>query len=129
MARTLLQAPRVEPATKPPATAGESDPMHRRILIVDDNEQQRKALQQLLEDDIKIKADVTSDGSEALKALGQHNYSIVISDLRMPRLDGLQLMEAVQKERIPVTVILMTAHGSIDGAVQALSMGGYDVIT
>ena len=96
--------------------------MQRRILIVDDNEQQRTALQQLLEVDFKVKVDPVSDGSEALKALGQHSYSIVISDLRMPRLDGLQLMEAVQKERIPVTVILMTAHGSIDGAVQAMRM-------
>src|ERR1700746_1932856 len=117
MARTLLSTSADEPAT-PAVSLGppeESAPMRRRILIVDDNEQQRKALQQLLEEDLKVKVDVTSDGSEAFKVLGQHNYSIVISDLRMPRLDGLQLMEAVQKERIPVTVILMTAHGSIDG--------------
>jgi DNA-binding NtrC family response regulator len=128
MARTLLQPPPIEFPT-PPAANGEAPVIQRRILIVDDNEQQRKALQQLLEDDLKVKVDLTSDGSEALKALGNHNYSIVISDLRMPRLDGLQLMEAVQKERIPVTVILMTAHGSIDGAVQAMRMGAYDFIT
>jgi DNA-binding NtrC family response regulator len=128
MARTLLSPPANQTANAA-ATNGESALMHRRILIVDDNEQQRKALQQLLEEDLKVKVDTTSDGSEALKALGQHNYSIVISDLRMPRLDGLQLMEAVQKERIPVTVVLMTAHGSIDGAVQAMRMGAYDFIT
>jgi DNA-binding NtrC family response regulator len=128
MARTLLPNPGIE-TTQSMSANGETSLIQRRILIVDDNEQQRKALQQLLEDDLKVKVDLTSDGSEALKALSNHNYSIVISDLRMPRLDGLQLMEAVQKERIPVTVILMTAHGSIDGAVQAMRMGAYDFIT
>jgi len=129
MARTLLPSPANDLASKPVAGNGENTLIHRRILIVDDNEQQRKALQKLLEDDFKVKVDTTSDGSEAMKALRVHNYSIVISDLRMPRLDGLQLMEAVQRERIPVTVILMTAHGSIDGAVQAMRMGAYDFIT
>jgi DNA-binding NtrC family response regulator len=131
MARTLLSPSADEPANPAVnlALLGENAPMRRRILIVDDNEQQRKILQDLLEEDLKVKVDTTSDGSEALKALTLHNYSIVISDLRMPRLDGLQLMESVQKEHIPVTVILMTAHGSIDEAVQAMRMGAYDFIT
>ncbi len=103
--------------------------MQRRLLIADDSEQTRKALQQLLEADHKIKVDTTTDGSEALAALSEHNYSLLITDLRMPRLDGLQLIEALQKQRIPTTVIVMTGHGSIDEAVQAMRLGAYDFIT
>ncbi len=59
----------------------------------------------------------------------QHFYSIVLIDLRMPHLDGMQLIQEIQKQNFPVTVIVMTGHGSIDQAVQAIRMGAYDFLT
>jgi DNA-binding NtrC family response regulator len=103
--------------------------MQRRILIAEDNELTRQQLQQLLENDSKIKVDTTGDGFEALEALVNHNYSIVITDLKMPRLSGMQLIEEVQKRRLPVTVIVTTGHGSIDEAVHAMRMGASDFLT
>jgi DNA-binding NtrC family response regulator len=103
--------------------------MQRRILIADDNEQTRDALRQLLEGDHKIQVDTTSDGSQALKALSEQNYSIIVTDLCMPRLGGLELIQALQKQRITTTVIVMTGHGSIDQAVQAMRLGAYEFIT
>src|SRR5439155_15309966 len=69
------------------------------------------------------------DGFEALEALVSHNYSLVITDLKMPRLSGMQLIEEVQKRRLTVTVIVTTGDGSIDEAVQAMRMGASDFLT
>src|SRR5581483_5592977 len=71
----------------------------------------------------------TSDGKEALEALVARNYSILVTDLKMPHLTGMQLIEEVQKRRLPVTVIVMTGYGSVDEAVQAMRMGAYDFLT
>src|SRR5205814_3072804 len=61
--------------------------------------------------------------------LRQKPYSLVITDLRMPKLGGMKLIEAVQAEKIPVTVIVTTGHGSIKDAVEAMRMGAYDFLT
>ena len=53
----------------------------------------------------------------------------MITDLRMPKLDGMKLIEEIQARRLPVTVIVTTGHGSIDEAVQAMRMGAYDFLT
>jgi DNA-binding NtrC family response regulator len=103
--------------------------MQRRILIADDNELTRQQLQKLLEADKKVKVDTVTDGSQALEALTGQNYSIIITDLKMPRLDGIQLIEEIQRRRMPVTVIVTTGHGSIDEAVHAMRLGAYDFIT
>jgi DNA-binding NtrC family response regulator len=103
--------------------------MQRRILIAEDNELNRQQLQKLLEVDKKLKVDTVGDGNQALEAVSAQNYSVLITDLKMPRLDGIQLIQEVQKRRLPVTVIVTTGHGSIDEAVQAMRFGAYDFIT
>lgn len=103
--------------------------MQRRILIAEDNETARQQLKRLLDGDQRLKVDTVSNGTEALAAISELNYSIVVTDLKMPHLDGLQLIEEVERRRIPVTVIVTTGHGSIDEAVQAMRLGAYDFIT
>src|SRR5204863_2152051 len=68
-------------------------------------------------------------GEQALRALLEDNYSIVITDLRMPKVDGMQLIKEVQQRGLPVTVIVTTGYGSIDEAVQAIRLGAYDFLT
>jgi DNA-binding NtrC family response regulator len=128
MARTLQT---VSPAnnTSPKSPSAESVSMQRRILIAEDNETTRQQLKQLLETDPKLQVDTTGDGIEALETLISHNYSIIITDLKMPHLSGMQLIEEVQKRRLPVTVIVTTGFGSIDEAVQAMRLGAYDFLT
>ncbi len=101
----------------------------RRILVVEDNAQAQKQLQKLLEVDGQVQVDVADDGQSALERLLERNYSVVITDLRMPKLDGAQLIAEVQKRGIPVTVIVTTGHGSIDEAVRAMQAGAYDFLT
>ena len=68
--------------------------------------------------------DTAANGSDALKALTERPYSVIVTDLKMPRVDGLQLLEEVQKRRLPADVIITTGFGTIDHAVQAMRHGG-----
>ncbi|HEV3446057.1 MAG TPA: sigma-54 dependent transcriptional regulator, partial [Gemmataceae bacterium] len=101
----------------------------RRILVVDDNELAARKLQQVLEADLECQVDAVKSGIQALELLGAQSYSIVITDLRMPKMDGMELIRAVQERGLPVTLIVTTGHGSIDEAVQAIRLGAYDFLT
>ena len=83
----------------------------------------------MLQTDPALRVDTTKDGDQALQRLLENNYSVLITDLRMPRLDGMQLLKEVQRGGLPVTVIVTTGYGSIDDAVQAIRMGAYDFLT
>ena len=101
----------------------------RSVLIAEDCDQTRRHLQRLLAADPNLSVDAVSNGEEALEALLARPYSIAVTDLRMPGFDGMQLMEEIQKRRLPVTVVVTTGHGSIDEAVRAIRMGAYDFLT
>jgi DNA-binding NtrC family response regulator len=101
----------------------------RRMLIVDDNETTCKQLQTLLHDKARLEVSFLTDGHKALEEVTSKNYSILITDLRMPSMDGMQLIKEIQERRLPITVIVTTGHGSIDEAVQAIRLGAYDFLT
>jgi DNA-binding NtrC family response regulator len=103
--------------------------MQRRILLAKDHEHTYLALQQLFQSDANIHVDTVSDGSAALQALTEQNYSIFLTDLMMPGFKGMEFIEEIQKRNTAATVIVMTSHGSIDEAVQAMRLGAYDFIT
>jgi DNA-binding NtrC family response regulator len=101
----------------------------RRILIADDSTTTSKQLQQLLEADSGVEVTIASDGREALAALIERPYSVIITDLKMPRVSGMELIEEVKKRRLPVSVIVTTGYGSIADAVQAMQLGATDFLT
>ena len=106
--------------------AGDADISFMRILIVDDENGLRNSLKELLQDSYEV--ETAADGEEALKLISDKSFEIVLSDLKMPKLDGLQLLEKI-KEHSPLTsFILMTAQGSIEGAVAAIQAGADDYI-
>jgi two-component system response regulator AtoC len=117
----------------PPAPKSDSGvtaaPSKRRVLVVEDNESNRRHLRQLLESDSTLCVDIAANGNEALQALGERPYSLVITDLKMPEFGGMQLLEEVQKRRLPVAVIVTTGYGSISDAVQAMRLGAADFLT
>jgi DNA-binding NtrC family response regulator len=78
---------------------------------------------------LHLEVDTAEDGAAALARLREKPYSLVITDLRMPKVNGLKLIETIQEERLPVTVIVTTGHGSIKDAVEAMRMGAYDFLT
>ena len=103
--------------------------MQRRILVVEDDELTRRQLKKLLESDPGLTVDTASDGAGALETLSGQNYSLAITDLKLLRLDGMRLIEELQKRRLPVTVIVTTGYGGIDEAVKAMRLGAYDFLT
>jgi DNA-binding NtrC family response regulator len=100
--------------------------MERRILLAEDSKTTSEQLRALLEFGGQFKVDTVGDGEAALRALSEHPYSLLLTDLQMPRLDGMKLIELIQERKLPVTVLVMTGFGSIDQAVQAMRMGAYD---
>ncbi len=101
--------------------------MHR-ILVVDDELNMRLVLQAMLRKE-GHEVLLAADGLEALKTLKETDVSAVITDMKMPRMDGMSLLEAVRRERPAVPVIMITAYGTIATAVDALKKGAFDYIT
>lgn len=102
--------------------------MPRRILIAEDSEQTRAQLKTLLEADGSCSVETIGDGQKALEKLTSGNYHVFLTDLRMPKLDGMQLIEKLRQAHVPTTIIVMTGYGSIDQAVQAMRLGAYDFL-
>ncbi len=99
-----------------------------KILIVDDEEKIRHILQIILEQK-GYRTDQAADGEEALKLLKTYHYSMVITDLKMPKMDGMSLLKHIKEIDPDYPVIVLTAYGSIESAVDALKAGALDYIT
>jgi DNA-binding NtrC family response regulator len=124
---TVVQQDSPSTAVQPPAAP--PVPVKRRILIAEDSESTRNNLKQLLEANSGLCVDTVPDGTCALETLLDRAYSIVVTDLKMPGISGMELMEEVQKRRLPVSVIVTTGYGSIDEAVRAMRLGATDFLT
>ncbi len=99
-----------------------------RVLIVEDDAAARVGLEQLVKS-WGFTADSASDGEEALDKVTSFRPAIVISDLVMPRMDGLALLRALQQQGADVTTLLLTAQGTVETAVEAMKEGAYDYLT
>jgi two-component system response regulator AtoC len=123
-----LQSPGV-PNNATPPQAVPPIPIKRRVLIAEDGESARKNLKQLLETNSELSVDTVASGGEALEALNERPYSIIVTDLKMPGISGMELLEEVKKRRLPVAVVVTTGFGSIDEAVKAMRLGATDFLT
>ena len=99
-----------------------------RILVVDDDESLRRVTQVQLEAEGYTVA-IAADGEQALAALDKSPQDLVITDLMMPGMSGIDLLRRIRELYPEVTVILVTAFGSVESAVEAMKLGAYDYIT
>jgi len=97
------------------------------ILIVDDEKNIRLALSMSLET-LNIPVETAASGEEALERLAQGGYGLMLLDLRMPGLDGMEVLRQVSQQRPETKVIIITAYGSIDLAVEAMKLGAVDFL-
>lgn len=98
-----------------------------RILIADDEQSIRRTLREILEFE-KYKVDEAADGLECLAKVKQESYDVIILDIKMPKMDGLEALEKIQ-ELVPDTpVVMISGHASIDTAVEAVKKGAFDFI-
>ncbi len=99
-----------------------------KILIADDNDLSRENLAQLLmESGYEVKT--VSDGREGIEAFLENKYDMVITDLRMPNVDGMEFLKYIKDINKDNLVIMITGHGTINTAVIAMKMGAFDFIT
>jgi DNA-binding NtrC family response regulator len=98
-----------------------------KVLIVEDEEHERSGLAELVSA-WGFSAETARDGVEGLEKILSWSPGIVISDLKMPRMDGLGLLERVAETPCELSFILLTAQGSVDAAVAAMKLGAYDFI-
>ncbi len=99
-----------------------------RVLIVEDEENERSGLAELV-NSWGYRAETAKDGVEGLENAAAWLPLIVVTDLKMPRMGGLELLERLGETSQTAAVIVVTAQGTIDSAVQAMRMGAYDYIT
>src|SRR6202046_89403 len=103
-------------------------PEKKQVLIVDDEPNLRKILSaQLSRDGYDVLT--AEDGEKGLAQLREHHIDLVITDLKMPRVDGMTLLKRALEEEPELPVVLITAHGTIDTAVEALKSGAFDFVT
>src|SRR3984957_15132851 len=103
-------------------------PERKQVLIVDDEPNLRKILSaQLSRDGYDVLT--AEDGERGLQLLGEHHIDLVITDLKMPKVDGMTLLKRALEEDPELPVVMVTAHGTIDTAVEALKRGAFDFVT
>jgi DNA-binding NtrC family response regulator len=121
----------MDSAAQPAGVPGdlEATSVPRRILIVEDDALASRHLRQLMPADGLFQVEAVQDGAQALAKLEEQPFSLVITDLRMPHLDGMELIQAIQDRHLPVTVIVTTGEGSVEEAVQAMRLGVYHFLT
>jgi two-component system nitrogen regulation response regulator NtrX len=99
-----------------------------RILIVDDERSIRRTLREILEFE-KYQVDEAADGLECLAKLKQNPYDVIILDIKMPKMDGMEALEKIQELHPDTPIVMISGHASIDTAVEAVKKGAFDFIS
>jgi len=103
--------------------------MPAMILVVDDEPDMLKLLKRSLEPEFDCRVETASSAQAALGMLSQSAYDLLLADIKMPGMSGLDLLEIVKRDMPDLTVVMMTAYGKVEVAVEAMKRGAYDFIT
>ena len=100
---------------------------NRSVLIVDDEIYIRATLSFALEK-LNLSVDTAANGAEALKKLAERSYAVMLLDLRIPGMDGMEVLKRVPEIRPELKVVIITAYGSVEAAVEAMKLGAVDFL-
>lgn len=98
-----------------------------KILVVDDDALLRDFLNETL-NRTGFKVELVSTGEEALEKIKQEDYDIILSDIRMPNMGGMELLATVKKYLPDAKVVMMTAYGTVQNAVEAMKLGAFEYV-
>jgi two-component system response regulator AtoC len=104
------------------------EPQHKRILVIDDEESLRHMLSVLLRKQ-GYDVDTAENGEDALTKVGSAGYEFILSDIMMPEMDGKAFLREAVRQGIPATIIMMSAYGTMDTAIECMKLGAYDYIS
>ena len=99
-----------------------------KVLIVDDEQSIRRTLRDILEFE-KYEVDEAADGMEGLVKIKQNQYDVVILDIKMPKMDGMETLDRIQELNPELPVIMISGHATIDTAVEAVKKGAFDFVS
>ena len=101
-----------------------------KILIIEDEEPIRRVLVRILSDeDSSFEIHEASDGKKGLDLIKNDSYDLVLCDIKMPKVDGIELLQRTRKTNSTVPFIMLTGHGNIETAVESMKLGAYDFIS
>ena len=101
-----------------------------KILIIEDEEPIRRVLVRILSDeDSNYKISEASDGKEGLNLIKKEKFDLVLCDIKMPKMDGIEVLQAANAKNISAPFIMLTGHGNVETAVEAMKLGAYDFIS
>ena len=103
--------------------------MAGRILIIDDEKDMLVLLKRIITEETDYEAVTESDPQRALELFKETPFNLVVTDLKMPKMDGMQVLEKVKEMNPKVSVVILTAFATIENAVEAIQKGAYDYIT
>jgi DNA-binding NtrC family response regulator len=103
--------------------------MQQKILVIDDELDMLMLLRMIIEDNTDFEVETTNNPSEALKLFSEKDYNLIISDLKMPGMDGIELFDELREIKPDIPVIIMTAYGSLETSEEAMKKGVADFIT
>ena len=98
-----------------------------RILVIDDEQSIRNSLKEVLEYE-KYEVDLATEGREGLEMFEKNQYDVVLCDIKMPKMDGIEVLEEIFEQVSDIPIIMISGHGNIDTAVESLKKGAYDFI-
>jgi two-component system, NtrC family, nitrogen regulation response regulator NtrX len=99
-----------------------------KILVIDDERSIRNTLKDILEYE-KFEVDVAEDGFDGLEKASTSKYDVILCDIKMPRMDGMEVLEKLLEKDQDNTVVMISGHGTIETAVDAIKKGAYDFIS
>ena len=100
-----------------------------KILIIEDEEPIRRVLVRILtEEDSKFEIHEASDGKKGLDSISKESFDLVLCDIKMPKIDGMELLQRTRKQYPSLPFIMLTGHGNIETAVESMKLGAYDFI-
>jgi len=98
-----------------------------KLLIIDDEKSIRKTLREILEYE-KYQVDEAADGMEGLTLIQKNSYDIILCDIKMPKMDGIEVLEKIMELNIDTPIVMISGHGNIETAVEAVKKGAFDFI-
>ncbi len=101
-----------------------------KVLLIEDEASIRAVLKDIIQEqkELKLKVDEAKDGAEGLAMLESDDYDLVFCDIKMPKMDGMEVLEKAKQKGISTTFIMISAHGTTEMAVDATKMGAYDFL-